>query len=669
MADRHSSSSESPRPVRAERVDTEAITMSPQSTTSARPTRTRTQHSSGEDDERGLETRDSKGEHRGLHKVATAASALLRPLDFTDRPAPPPQALDSTSSSDHEKEADEISPEELTAYQYSDGRVKIARPKMGDRLETYHPEDLRDIRRKNSLLKTDVEKAVEGEAGLKPNDEGKIVLTQRAGYLATAYGFSTRKKWLTLVFTGFIQISMNFNTSVYPNAVPLIAEERNVSEQAARVGQMIYLVAYAFGCELWAPWSEEFGRKPILQASLLCCNLIQILAACAPNFGSIIVARFLGGLFTANGGVTLAVVADMYEPDEHQFALAYMVLVSCFGITCGGFIGGFLQQRAPKAKWNFWTQMALNGAVQIAHFLIVPETRATILLDREARRRRRAGEQNIWGPNEAESDRLSPRRLLSYWIRPFQMLVYEPIVACCCALSGFSDMLIYIFQESYPLVFQTGWPGHKSWNFTTIEVGLCFLAVIVGYVIAYFIYLPRWSWEFKQRKSATGPDTLAPEARLFMLLFLAPWLPAGLFGFAWTSTGPPIHWIAPLIFSALISIANYSIYYGTIDYMIAASMFAVPMYNGMNGYQWSSTFLAFVAIIVVLPVYVFYFYGPEIRARSKFAQALAADRAANEGKNPDYDWAVEHNSIYNRSRPNSTANLASGPPTPGEGRA
>lgn len=28
---------------------------------------------------------------------------------------------------------------------------------------------------------------------------------------------------------------------------------------------MIFLILYAFGCEPWAPWSEEFGRWPILQ--------------------------------------------------------------------------------------------------------------------------------------------------------------------------------------------------------------------------------------------------------------------------------------------------------------------------------------------------------------------------------------------------------------------
>lgn len=40
---------------------------------------------------------------------------------------------------------------------------------------------------------------------------------------------------------------------------------------------------------------------------------------------------------------------------------------------------------------------------------------------------------------------------------------------------------------------------------------------------------------------------------------VAPLLTIGLFGFAWTSLGPPkVHWIAPMIFSTLIAIANVS---------------------------------------------------------------------------------------------------------------
>ena len=86
---------------------------------------------------------------------------------------------------------------------------------------------------------------------------------------------------------------MNFNTSVYPNVVDLLVEQFGISEQAARVGQMDFLVLYAFGSELWAPWSEEFGRWPIMQLSLFLVNMWQLPCALAPNIGSIFVARAL----------------------------------------------------------------------------------------------------------------------------------------------------------------------------------------------------------------------------------------------------------------------------------------------------------------------------------------------------------------------------------------
>ena len=104
------------------------------------------------------------------------------------------------------------------------------------------------------------------------------------------------------------------HAGVYPNLIKPLTEDRfkgEISEQGARVGQMIFLVAYAFGCELWAPWSEEIGRWPVLQASLLLVNIWQIPCALAPNFNTIIAFRFLGGLSSAGGSVTLGMIADM----------------------------------------------------------------------------------------------------------------------------------------------------------------------------------------------------------------------------------------------------------------------------------------------------------------------------------------------------------------------
>ena len=96
-------------------------------------------------------------------------------------------------------------------------------------------------------------------------DDGRRIITQDECWPILGYSWPAWKKWMLLSSVFAVQVSMNFNTSVYPNAVKPLSLYFGITEQVARVGQMIFLVLYAFGCELWAPWSEEFGRWPILQ--------------------------------------------------------------------------------------------------------------------------------------------------------------------------------------------------------------------------------------------------------------------------------------------------------------------------------------------------------------------------------------------------------------------
>lgn len=61
-------------------------------------------------------------------------------------------------------------------------------------------------------------------------------------------------------------------------------------------------------------------------------------------------------------------------------------------------------------------------------------------------------------------------------------------------------------------------------------------------------------------KKRKDPNSVTPEDRLWFLLFTGPLEPVGLFGYAWTSFGPShTPWIAPMIFSCLVAIANYAI--------------------------------------------------------------------------------------------------------------
>lgn len=124
--------------------------------------------------------------------------------------------------------------------------------------------------------------------------------------------------------------------------------------------------------------------------------------------------------------------------------MAFIVLSSCIGTSIGGIIGGPIQ-RFLAWQWFFWIMLIFGGVVQIIH-LFMPESRSTILLDKEAKRRRKTGEDpNIYGPNELKTPRISLKEAGKVWLRPFEMFIREPIVLCLSLLSGFSDALIFTF--------------------------------------------------------------------------------------------------------------------------------------------------------------------------------------------------------------------------------
>ena len=192
--------------------------------------------------------------------------------------------------------------------------------------------------------------------GYKITDDGRHELTEDGCYDELGFGFPSIKKWWILSVIFAVQVSMNFNTSLYSNALKGISKEFDVSAQGARCGAMIFLVLYAFGCELWAPWSEEFGRKPVLQASLFLVNVFQLPVALAPNFASIMVGRALGGLSSAGGSVTLGMVADMWESDNQQYAVAFVVFSSVGGSVLGPVVGGFSEEYLDW-RWSIWIQV------------------------------------------------------------------------------------------------------------------------------------------------------------------------------------------------------------------------------------------------------------------------------------------------------------------------
>ncbi|KAI1272488.1 major facilitator superfamily domain-containing protein [Xylaria sp. FL0933] len=464
-----------------------------------------------------------------------------------------------------------------------------------------------------------------------------------------ALDFPTSKKWTILSVIFLVQTSMNFNTSLYANGQAGMAQAFNVSRQTTVTGAAVFLITYAFGCELWAPWSEELGRKFVLQGSLFLVNLCCLpVALASPNgFTSIIVGRAFGGLFSAGGSVTLGMVADMFPAERQEYPLAFIVLSSVGGSIVGPIVGGFVETYLAW-QWTIWIQLLFGVLVQILHLFFVPETRSTVRLDAHAKYLRKSGIMpNAFGPHEHKTWRqyLMPREILIIWFRPFRMFVTEPIVSVLSALSGFSDALIFMQIQSFGRVF-------KLWNFSIIQTGLAFIPIGLAYVLAYVLFIPVIRRSRRLRRHEPSCEHAQYESRLWWLMYTAPCLPIGLLIFAWSSN-PAVHWLTPMLGCIFIGVANYTIYMATIDYMVAAygpysasatggngfardflagilTWFASPYYdafNGEYGLQIANSVLAGVSLILVLATFVIYRKGPSMRRRSPFAQSLVNNLA------------------------------------------
>ena len=262
----------------------------------------------------------------------------------------------------------------------------------------------------------------------------------------------------------------------------------------------------------------------------------------------------------------------------------------------GPIVGGFVQQYLAW-RWTIWIQLIFGGAVQAMHFFLVPGTRSTIIMDNIAKKRRKiGGNPNIYGPNELEpfKERFSMKEILITWYRPFKMFVTEPIVLTLSLLSGFSDALIFMFIQSFSILY-------KQWNFNDYEIRLAFCSIGVGYCLAWASFIPAIKRNIKKRQNKPDDEKAQYESRLWFLLYTAPCLPIGLIIFAWTCQDPPLHWIGSMIGAAIIGIANNSIYMATIDYMICTYGPYSASATGGNG--WSRDFLAGVLTIPTTPFF------------------------------------------------------------------
>ena len=136
----------------------------------------------------------------------------------------------------------------------------------------------------------------------------------------------------------------------------------------------------------------------------------------------------------------------------------------------------------------------------------------------------------------------------------------EPITIGAAAYNGFIYGLVYIFNESFPLVFGSG--GH---GFNAGESGLVFLGLALGSVVAALMH--PFQERYYLRKVAENDGKGVPEARLWLARYGAFLLPVSLFWFAWTSY-KSVPWIVPIIASGFFGMGIYIVILAILNYVV-----------------------------------------------------------------------------------------------------
>lgn len=471
------------------------------------------------------------------------------------------------------------------------------------------------------------------------------------------------KKWSIVLIAVTIQMWANAISALAAPAIEDISPDLNVSVPAGRVIQAIFLYGFALGAVILTPLSEDYGRRPTHIASVALMGIFQIPCALAPNFGTIVAFRFLAGFFAAATFNSVGIISDMWDPENQSWPVNTFALAAEMGAEMGPIIGGFVLINAGW-RWIFGVA-GLGTAFLLCIFIVFcPETRAGVILKRRAEKiRKETGDDRFFAHHEIVlRERTIMAILQESLFRPVYMLFREPIVLWFAIFDGFNYMIIYLALESIPLIYQ-------QWGFSEGELNLPFIGMFLGSCIAFGLYY--FQLRYEKREAEKNDGEKPPESRLYWMIPGGILFPASLFWFAWTTQGPPIPWIVSVLALGAFGLSSHIIFISVSDYTIASysiysssavgaqsllreilsgsvTLFSHQMYVNL-GYQWASTVLAFIAVVLAIVPPILYVYGPKIRAASAFA--LEIQQAEKHAKQVAHQAKLD----FDRSNTEATA--------------
>ncbi|ORX56900.1 MFS general substrate transporter [Hesseltinella vesiculosa] len=441
------------------------------------------------------------------------------------------------------------------------------------------------------------------------------------------HNWSPLFRWSYTLLVAFLVISAAFGSSCITGNMNGAVKAFGVSMEVSTLQVSLMVIGFMCGPLLWSPLSEMIGRRPVYAVALGIYTLFNIPCALAQNIATVLVCRFFSGFF-GSASLTLAggSIADLFPPATRGTAIAFFASAPYSGSTLGPLICGWI----TDWRWIYWVNMIVSAVLWVA-ICLMPETYAPVLLSRRAKRMRQTLNDDSYVTVEEEFPIPLSEVVYSNLIRPFQMLLTEPILLLMSCYIAIIYALLYGFFFAYPVVFS------ELHHMNDGQIGLMFIGVLIGTAFA-LITTPQLEKRYRKTAASRPNKQALPEDRLPGMMLAAPFIPISLFIFGWTSF-PWVHWTGPASAGIPFGFGMVLVYYAANNYIIecypryvtsalaaktvvrsgggaAFPLFIVQMYHGL-GYNWASTLLALVSLAIVPIPFAFYRWGARVRQKSQ----------------------------------------------------
>ncbi|KUI54867.1 hypothetical protein VP1G_02271 [Cytospora mali] len=443
------------------------------------------------------------------------------------------------------------------------------------------------------------------------------------------------RKWAAVfVVSTFTLISPVSSTMTAP-ALDYIAAELNITTEIEKqLSLSIFILAYAIGPLLLGPLSEIYGRVIVLQLSNLFYLFFNLGCGLCHTKVQLIVFRFIAG-FGGSGPLAIGggVLSDLFTAEERGKAISIYSLAPLLGPAIGPIAGAFIAENTSW-RWIFYATTIADALIQATGVFLLQETYTPVLLRRRKEKLIKETGNTALYTDFDDPDRTVARALATACMRPFRLLLTQPIVQALALYMMYLYGLAYLVLSTFPSLW-------ASYGMSTGVGGLNYTALGLGFFLGAQLCAPLQDRIYARMKRHFGVSVGRPEFRLPMMGPGAVLMPVGLVIYGWTAQyrtlfiGPDI---GVVIFSSGVVIGFQCIQGFLVDTYtryaasaVAAAtvlrslagfgfpLFAPSLYARLD-YGWGNTLLAFIGVLIGWPAPILLWkYGPMLRARSPFA--------------------------------------------------